>query len=188
MLDTCILNRKPPPLIDLVSIKTQAKRKISPAGVALSMVPILGTSSQIAISTSVKESNMANEKCKIAKIKGRKHRTFQHLRFKCISLSNRVAAVRLPISKERVHLVRMHQARTRYIILHYKMVSFLRCQIMFMSNSETQWSGPTPALPPSLTHWRYGTAGLSGKNKNPLTTHFEQLNIHHVWMFHFISC
>ena len=134
MLDTCILNRKPPPLIDLVSIKTQAKRKISPAGVALSMVPILGTSSQIAISASVKESNMANEKYKIAKIKGRKHRTFQHLRFKFISLSNRVAAVRLPISKERVHLVRMHQARTRYIILHYKMVSFLRCQIMFMSN------------------------------------------------------
>jgi len=40
-------NRKPPPLlIDFVYfIKAQAKKKISPAGVALSMVPILGTSS-----------------------------------------------------------------------------------------------------------------------------------------------
>ena len=51
MLDTCVLTRKPPPLlIDFVYFrKAQAKKKISPAGVALSMVPILGKSSQIAI-------------------------------------------------------------------------------------------------------------------------------------------
>ena len=99
---------------------------------------------------------MANEKYQTAEIQGRKAPRFQQLRFKCISFKQyRVAAVRLPISKQRVHLVRMHQACTHYSTSYYNMVSSFayHVHVQSSSNLETQWSGPTPALPPSVTHW-----------------------------------
>ena len=43
----------------------------------------------------------------------------KHLRLKCFHSSNRVAAVRLPISKQQVHVLRVYQARTHYIVLQH---------------------------------------------------------------------
>ena len=162
-------------------IKAQAKKKISPAGVALSMVPnprhII---TDCYISTSVKESNLANEKYQTAEIKGRRHHVFNTFASNVFHPSNRVAAVRLPISKQRVHLVRMHQAWTHYI--HHITTWSLRCQIMFMSSHVRilKLSGVDPhrlCRPLSHVGWclsicRYGTAGLIG-NKSRLTTHFK---------------
>ena len=43
----------------------------------------------------------------------------KHLRLKCFHSSNRVAAVRLPISKQQVHVLRVYQACTHYIVLQH---------------------------------------------------------------------
>ena len=87
---------------------------------------------------------------------------WQHV-FNTFASSNRVAAVRLPILKQRVHLVRMHQACADYIIVqHGFFLLSNHVHVQSCSNFETQWSGPTPALPPSLTHWLMRIVGIAG--------------------------
>ena len=146
------------------------------------------------ISTSVKESNLANEKYQTAEIKGRRHHVFNTFASNVFHPSNRVAAVRLPISKQRVHLVRMHQACTHYI--HHITTWSLRCQSMFISSHVRilKLKGVDPhrlCRPLSRVGWClsicwYGTAGLIG-NKSRLTKHFNSI-FTMFKMFHFKSC
>ena len=171
-------------------IKAQAKKKISPAGVALSMVPnprhII---TDCYISTSVKESNMANEKYQTAEIKGRRQRVFNTFASNVFHPSNRASAVRLPISKQRVHLVRMHQACTHYIIVQHGLVvvKSCSCPVMFEFWNSVEWTHTGSA---ALSHtladvWAYAGMGLLASSGTKVvwqhtSNHFKQLNIHHV--------
>ena len=117
---------------------------------------------------------------RLAEVKGRRAPRFRHLRFKCFHSSNRVAAVRLPISKQRVHLVRMHQACTHYIIVQHGLVvvKACSCPVMFEFWNSVEWTHTGSA---ALSHtladvWAYAGMGLLASSGTKVVwQHFKSL-------------
>jgi len=71
------------------------------------------------------------------------------------------AKVRLPISKEQVHFLRMYQACTHYIVLQHGLfvVKACSCPVMFEFWNSVEWTHTGSA---ALTHWLMRIVSLSG--------------------------
>ena len=128
LLDTCVLNRKPLPLlIDFVYfIKAQAKKKTSPAGVALSMVPTLSKSSQIAQTWRMRNT-------KLQKYKAARHHVFNNFASNVFHSSN-IESQRSDCQFRNSGSTWFACIKHVHITVHHITTWSLRLLIMFMSS------------------------------------------------------